>query len=135
MNSASHLHMLQTEIIPALQSVLTEEEFNNMIYQQDGSPIHITLLVKISHSHIHASYKNHCKFSNTGCLKLKLAMIFFESCCLVASCGLDSLSFMNHFFQRSNISWPRQPLMGKVLKFSMIFHDSTRIFFCFKTST
>ena len=80
MNSASHLHMLQTEIIPALQSVLTEEEFNNMIYQQDGSPIHITLLVKISHSHIHASYKNHCKFSNTGCLKLKLekvAMIFF----------------------------------------------------------
>ena len=80
MNSASHLHMLQTEIIPALQSVLTEEEFNNMIYQQDGSPIHITLLVKIIHSHIHASYKNHCKFSNTGCLKLKLekvAMIFF----------------------------------------------------------
>ena len=61
MNSASHLHMLQTEIIPTLQSVLTEDEFNNMIYQQDGSPIHITLLVKISHCHIHASYKNHCK--------------------------------------------------------------------------
>jgi hypothetical protein len=42
MNSASHLHMLQTEIIPALQSMLTEDEFNNMIYQQDGSPIHVT---------------------------------------------------------------------------------------------
>ena len=33
-------------------------------------------------------------------------------------------------FQKSNISWSKQPPTGKVLKFNMIFHDSTnRLFF------
>ena len=29
------------------------------------------------------------------------------------------------FFQKSNIDWPQQPPTEKVLKFDMIFHDST----------
>ena len=28
-------------------------------------------------------------------------------------------------FQKSNISWPQQPLTEKMLKFNMIYHDST----------
>ena len=30
-------------------------------------------------------------------------------------------------FQKSDITWPQQPPIGKVLKFNMIFHDSTKI--------
>ena len=32
-------------------------------------------------------------------------------------------------FKKSNISWPQQPPTEKVLKFKMISHDSTPIFF------
>ena len=35
-------------------------------------------------------------------------------------------------FQKSSISWPQQPPIGKVLKFNMIFHDSTKINFVSK---
>ena len=31
--------LLMEEIIPALRQTLTEEEFDEMIYQHDGSPI------------------------------------------------------------------------------------------------
>ena len=34
------------------------------------------------------------------------------------------MSFKNHF-QKSNIGWPQQPPTEKVLKFNIIFHDST----------
>ena len=30
-------------------------------------------------------------------------------------------------FQKSSIGWPQQPLTEKVLKFNMIFHDSSKI--------
>ena len=51
--------------------------------------------------------------------------IFVELWCLVASGGLDIwVSWTS--FQKSNISWPQQPPTGKVLKFNMIFHDSTK---------
>ena len=32
-------------------------------------------------------------------------------------------------FQKSNIGWPQQPLIERVLKFDMNFHDSTKTFF------
>ena len=32
-------------------------------------------------------------------------------------------------FQKNYIGWPQQPSTEKVLKFIMIFHDSTQIFF------
>ena len=35
-------------------------------------------------------------------------------------------------FQKNYSSWPQQPLTGKVLKFNMIFHDSTKITFVSK---
>ena len=35
-------------------------------------------------------------------------------------------------FQKSNISWPQQPLTGKAIKFNLIFHDSTKINFVSK---
>ena len=32
-------------------------------------------------------------------------------------------------FQKNNIGWPQQPPTEKVLKFNMMFHDSTNRFF------
>ena len=56
---------------------------------------------------------------------------FAELWCLVASRGLDIwVSWTS--FQKSNISWPQQPPTEKVLKFNMIFHDSTKKFFVSK---
>ena len=37
-------------------------------------------------------------------------------------------------FQKSSIGWPQQPLTEKVLKFNLIFHDSTPKKYSFKTS-
>ena len=37
-------------------------------------------------------------------------------------------------FQKSSIGWPQQPLTEKVLKFNLIFHDSTPKKYFFKTS-
>ena len=37
-------------------------------------------------------------------------------------------------FQKSGIGWPQQPLTEKVLKFNLIFHDSTPKKYFFKTS-
>ena len=50
---------------------------------------------------------------------------------LVASRGLD-ICVSSTSFQKSNIGWPQQPLTERVLKFSMIFPDSTPIFFSSK---
>ena len=36
-------------------------------------------------------------------------------------------------FQKSNVGWPQQPPTEKLLKFNLIFHDSTKNNF-FKTS-
>ena len=56
---------------------------------------------------------------------------FVEVWCLVASGGYKFwVSWIN--FQKSNISWPQQPLTGKALKFNLIFHDSTKINFVSK---
>ena len=37
-------------------------------------------------------------------------------------------------FQKSSIGWPQQPLTEKVLKFNLIFNDSTPKKYFFKTS-
>ena len=37
--------------------------------------------------------------------------------------------FLSNSFQKSNIVWPQQLLTEKVLKFNMIFHDSTKKYF------
>ena len=50
--------------------------------------------------------------------------IYLEFGCLVASGGVD-IWVSSICFQKSNIDWPQQPLTEKVLKFNMIFHDST----------
>ena len=46
----------------------------------------------------------------------------------MASRGLD-IWVSSTSFQKSNIGWPQQPLKEKVLKFNMIFHDSTKTIF------
>ena len=50
---------------------------------------------------------------------------FIELWCLVDSGGLEILVSSTHF-QKSNIDWPQQPPTERVLKFHMIFHDSTK---------
>ena len=37
-------------------------------------------------------------------------------------------------FPKSSIGWPQQPLTEKMLKFTLIFHDSTPQNYSFKTS-
>ena len=49
---------------------------------------------------------------------------FLELWWLVAS-GVVDIWVSSTNFQKSNISWPRQPLTRKVVNFNMIFHDST----------
>ena len=53
---------------------------------------------------------------------------FLELWCLVGSRGLD-IWVSSTSFQKSSIGWPQQPPTEKVLKFNMIFHDYTPIFF------
>ena len=50
---------------------------------------------------------------------------FDELWCLLASGSLESC-VSSTSFQKSNIGWPQQPPTEKVLKFDMIFHDSTK---------
>ena len=45
--------------------------------------------------------------------------------CQRASRGLE-FCVSSTSFQKSNISWPQQPLTEKLLKFNLIFHDSTK---------
>ena len=49
---------------------------------------------------------------------------FIELWCLVVSGGKKNF-VSSTFFQKNYIGWPQQPLTEKVLKFNMIFHDST----------
>ena len=49
---------------------------------------------------------------------------FDELWCLVASGGLE-FCVSSTSFQKSNIGWPQQPPTEKLLKFNLIFHDST----------
>ena len=51
---------------------------------------------------------------------------FFELWCLVASRGLG-IWVSSTSFQKSG--WPQQPPAEKVLKFNVVFHDSTQNFF------
>ena len=55
--------------------------------------------------------------------------IFFDLWCLVDSRGAD-ICVSSTSFQKNDISWPQQAPTEKVLKFNIIFHDSTqKIFF------
>ena len=49
---------------------------------------------------------------------------FIELWCLVASGGLE-ICVSSISFQKNNICWPQQPQTERVLKFNIIFHDST----------
>ena len=54
---------------------------------------------------------------------------FDELWCLGASRGLE-FYISSTGFQKSNISWPHQPPTEKLLKFNLIFRDSTeKVFF------
>ena len=57
---------------------------------------------------------------------------FIESWCLVASRGLEICVSLTSF-QKNDIGWPQQPLTEKLLKFDVIFHDSTQKKLFFKT--
>ena len=50
---------------------------------------------------------------------------FDELWCLGASRGLD-FYVSSTSFQKRNIGWPHQPPTEKLLKFNLIFHDSTK---------
>ena len=50
---------------------------------------------------------------------------FDELLCLGASGGLE-FYVSSTSFQKSNIGWPQQPPTEKLLKFNLIFHDSTK---------
>ena len=50
---------------------------------------------------------------------------FIELWFIVGSGGLE-IWVSSTSFQKSNIDWPQQPPKGKVLKFNMIFHYSTK---------
>ena len=50
---------------------------------------------------------------------------FDELWCVGASGGLE-FCVSSTSFQKSNIGWPQQPPTEKVLKFNLIFHDSTK---------
>ena len=58
---------------------------------------------------------------------------FIELWSIAGSGGLE-ISVSSTSFQKSDIGWPQQPLTEKVLKFNMIFHDSNKNHFLFKTS-
>ena len=49
---------------------------------------------------------------------------FIELWCLLASGGLE-ICISSTNFQKNYTGWPQQPPTEKVLKFHMIFHDST----------
>ena len=50
---------------------------------------------------------------------------YIELWCLVAS-GCLEICVSSTSFQKNDIGWPQQPQTEKVLKFHMIFHDSTQ---------
>ena len=50
---------------------------------------------------------------------------FDDLWCLVALGGLE-FCVSSISFQKSNIGWPQQPPTKKLLKFNMIFYDSTK---------
>ena len=56
---------------------------------------------------------------------------FNELWCLVASGGYD-FCVSSTRFQKSNKGWPQQPPTEKLLKFNLIFHDSTKKLSFFK---
>ena len=58
-------------------------------------------------------------------LRDRRTKISFDLWCLVASGGVD-ICVSSICFQKSNIDRPQQPPAEKVLKFNMIFHDSTK---------
>ena len=58
-------------------------------------------------------------------LRDKRTNISFDLWCLVASGGVD-ICVSSTSFQKNDIGWPQQPPTEKVLKFNMIFHDSTQ---------
>ena len=58
-------------------------------------------------------------------MKARRIINFIELWSIVGSKGFD-ICVSSTSFQKSGLGWPQQPLTEKVLKFNMIFHDSSR---------
>ena len=81
--------------------------------------------------------KKHFRYlGTTGCLTLKctskLALTdtqieIFDLISLIACSGGYNIWVLSTSSQKSNIGWPQQPPIEKVLKFNLKFHDSTKI--------
>ena len=59
-------------------------------------------------------------------LRVRSINNLFKLWCIAGSGGLE-IWVSSTRFQKSDIGWPQQPPIEKVLKFNMIFHDSTKI--------
>jgi hypothetical protein len=58
-------------------------------------------------------------------MKARRIINFIELWSIVGSKDFD-ICVSSTSFQKSGLGWPQQPLTEKVLKFNMIFHDSSR---------
>ena len=63
-------------------------------------------------------------------LKDKKIHNFIELWCLMGSRGME-IWVLSSSFKKSNRGWPQQPQTERLLKFNIIFHDSTKKF-CFQ---
>ena len=89
----------------------------------------LTLRLQLSQSHSKVIQGiSQWSVTNKSALRGWRIHIFFELWCLVGSGGVD-FCVSSTTFQKINIGWPQQPLTERVLKFNMIFPDSTPIFF------
>ena len=63
-------------------------------------------------------------------MAIKIDLISLRNASILIE-GLDVRVSSKHFHE-SDIGWPPKPPTGNVLKFKLIFHDSTKILFVFK---
>ena len=67
---------------------------------------------------------SHWRMQSKSALRVRRINNFIDLWYLVASGGLH-ICVSSTSFQKNEIGWPQQPLTEKVLKFNMIFYDST----------
>ena len=89
---------------------------------------------KIEFNHILTYLQGVSYWSMQSKFALRGRMIhnFIELWCLVAS-GVLEICVSSTSFEKTDIGWPQQPPTEKLLKFNVIFHDSTQKMFFFKT--
>ena len=72
---------------------------------------------------------SHWSVQSKSALVVRRTNNFIDLWCIAGSQGIK-FWVSSTSFQESNIGWPQQPPTKRVLKFNIIFHDSTKIF-CF----